>query len=170
MSTVCALRLRRGLRRGSLAALLSGLGAVAPVWAQATLYERDGFEGRHVTTEKRLSNLERAGLHERVASVVVAGQRWEVCDTSRYQGQCRVLLPGRYPSLAAMGMDQRVMSVRIVGASEVVDEAHYAPASRTGCAAEASEGCADDSSSNAGSGHRPAPAEPGAGLAPRGGR
>ena len=43
--------------------------------AQVTLYEHDGYQGRSVTTERPVNNLERYGFNDRASSVVVRGNR-----------------------------------------------------------------------------------------------
>jgi uncharacterized protein YcfJ len=96
--------------------------------AQIVFYERQGFEGRSFTTEKPIGNLEQYGFNDRASSVVVLRDRWEACTDTRFRGRCIVLRPGRYPSLAAMGMDDRVSSVRTVRSNARVDEGRYAPA------------------------------------------
>jgi uncharacterized protein YcfJ len=95
--------------------------------AQITFYERDGFAGRSFTTSKQVGDLERYGFNDRASSVIVKRDRWEVCEHARFGGTCRVLRPGRYPSLSAMGMNDRVSSVRIVGVGTRVEEHRYAP-------------------------------------------
>lgn len=96
--------------------------------AQVTFYEQDRFQGRSFTTERQIGNLERFGFNDRASSAEVVGGRWEVCDDIRFRGRCVVLRPGRYPSLAAMGLNDRVSSVRVVNRSARVDERRYAPA------------------------------------------
>jgi len=92
--------------------------AAAAIAAQATaqivFYEREGFEGRSFTTEKQIGNFERYGFNDRASSVIVLRDRWEACEDVRFHGRCIVLRPGRYPSLAAMGLNNRVSSVRTV--------------------------------------------------------
>jgi uncharacterized protein YcfJ len=95
--------------------------------AQATLYENEGFAGRSFTTAQPVGNLERFGFNDRAGSAVVRGDRWEVCDDARFGGRCMVLRPGRYPSLAAMGLNDRVSSVRAVRKDARVDDNRYAP-------------------------------------------
>ena len=96
--------------------------------AQVTFYEREGFEGRSFTTERQVGNFERYGFNDRASSVVVLRDRWEVCENVRFSGRCVVLRAGRYPSLAAMGMNDRVSSVRTVDRNARVDDDRYAPA------------------------------------------
>jgi uncharacterized protein YcfJ len=102
--------------------------APAPVAAQVTFYERERFAGRSFTTERQVRNLERFGFNDRASSVVVLGDRWEVCEGARFSGRCVVLRPGRYASLAAMGLNDRVSSVRAVSRNARIDDNRYAPA------------------------------------------
>jgi len=85
--------------------------------AQVTFYEREGFEGRSFGTEQQVRNFERHGFNDRASSALVSGGRWEVCEDVAFEGRCVVLRPGRYPSLAAMGLNDRVSSMRNVSAN-----------------------------------------------------
>jgi uncharacterized protein YcfJ len=96
--------------------------------AQVTFYEREGFQGRSFTAEKEIRNLDRYGFNDRASSAVVLGERWEVCEDVRFGGRCIVLRPGRYPSLAAMGLNDRVSSVRDVARNARIEDNRYAPA------------------------------------------
>jgi len=107
---------------------VAGVAIAAQAAAQVTFYEREGFDGRSFTTEKEVRNFERYGFNDRASSVVVVGDRWEVCEDVRFGGQCVVLRPGRYPSLAAMGLNDRVASVRTVSRNARIDDSRYAPA------------------------------------------
>lgn len=95
--------------------------------AQITFYEREGFEGRSFTTDQRIGNLERFGFNDRASSAVVRGGRWEICDGARIEGNCMVLRPGRYPSLAAMAMNDRISSARPIQASARIGDDRFAP-------------------------------------------
>lgn len=106
---------------------VAGLAIAAQASAQVTVYEREGFQGRSFTTGQQVGNLDRMGFRSRASSVVVAGERWEVCDNLRFSGQCMVLRPGRYPSLAAMGVNDRVSSVRAIPRNARVADSRYAP-------------------------------------------
>lgn len=99
--------------------------APPPAAAQITFYERDDFRGRSFTTDRPVGNFERFGFNDRASSVDVAGHPWEVCDEVRFTGRCVVLRPGRYPSLAAIGLSDRISSAR-------VDENRYAPTGAVG--------------------------------------
>ncbi|MCE9639084.1 MAG: beta/gamma crystallin family protein, partial [Betaproteobacteria bacterium] len=75
--------------------------------AEVTFYEREGFQGRSFTTDKQVENFQRFGFNDRASSAVVVGDRWEVCEDSRFGGRCLVLRPGRYSSLTEMGLNDR---------------------------------------------------------------
>jgi uncharacterized protein YcfJ len=102
--------------------------APAPVSAQATFYEGQGFQGKSFSTTQQIDNLNRYGFNDRASSVEITGDRWEVCEGARFDGRCVVLRPGRYPSLAAMGLNDRVSSVRVLAWNARIDDNRYAPA------------------------------------------
>lgn len=106
---------------------VSALAFAAQASAQVTFHENENFKGRSFTTQQRVGNLERSGFNDRASSVVVTTQRWEACEDVRMSGKCVVLRPGQYPSLTAMGLNDRVSSVRPLPANERVAEADYAP-------------------------------------------
>src|SRR5450759_2551443 len=107
---------------------VAGVAFAAQAAAQVTFYEREGFQGRSFTTDRQVGNLERFGFNDRASSVVVVGDRWEVCEDAQFSGRCIVLRPGRYPSLAAMGLNDRISSVRSVSRNARIDDSRYAPA------------------------------------------
>lgn len=80
--------------------------------AEIIIYEEENFQGRSVSSEQPINNLGREGFTDGATSVVVRGGRWEVCEDRRFRGQCVVLRPGRYSSLAAMGLNDRASSAR----------------------------------------------------------
>ncbi|MDO9604138.1 beta/gamma crystallin-related protein [Hydrogenophaga sp.] len=101
--------------------------APAPVAAQVTFFERESFSGRSFATGEAVVNLQRAGFNERASSAVVVGEPWEVCTDTRFRGNCMVLRPGRYASLAAMGLNDRVSSLRAIDPSDRTADNRYAP-------------------------------------------
>jgi uncharacterized protein YcfJ len=110
--------------------ILSVVALSMQAMAQVTLYERENFEGRSYTAQQKVDNLQRYDFNDRASSAMVAGQpgqRGEVCEDARFGGRCAVLRPGGYPSLASMGLDKSVSSVRAVGREARVDDARYAP-------------------------------------------
>lgn len=96
-------------------------------FAQVTFYEDENFQGQSFSTQRQIGNLERFGFNGRASSMVVVGNLWEVCDDVRFRGRCVILRPGRYISLASMGLNNRVYSVRAVDRNARIDENRYAP-------------------------------------------
>ena len=102
--------------------------APARASAQIALFSEEGFAGRAFSAEESIQNLGRQGFNDRASSAVVVGNRaWEVCEDVRFDGRCMVLRPGQYPSLAAMGMNNRISSVRELERGARVDDRRYAP-------------------------------------------
>jgi len=110
------------------AMVVAGVAFASQAAAEVVLYEHEGFQGRAFTAERRVNNFENSGFNDRASSIVVLGERWEVCEHAQYGGQCIILRPGRYPSLGSMGMNDRVSSVRPVGNNTRIDDDRYAPA------------------------------------------
>lgn len=90
--------------------------APAPSAARVTFYEREDFRGRSFTTVEPINNVTRAGFNDRASSIVVERDSWQVCEDISFGGRCVVLREGRYPSLTAMGMGDRISSLRQVDA------------------------------------------------------
>jgi uncharacterized protein YcfJ len=111
-----------------IALTTASLAAAPLALADVTFYENEGFGGRSFSTTAPVSNFERAGFNDRASSVIVIGERWEVCEDARFSGRCVVLRPGRYPSLAAMGLNDRASSVRVVARAARVEAGRYGPA------------------------------------------
>ncbi|MEH0167412.1 beta/gamma crystallin-related protein [Roseateles microcysteis] len=109
---------------------LAGFALAGPALAQITFFERGGFEGRSFTNNQAtVRNFERVGFNDRSSSVVVSGRdRWEVCEHQNFEGQCRVLMQGRYASLEALGMNNSISSVRRIARNDRIDDDRYAPA------------------------------------------
>lgn len=102
--------------------------APRPLDGRVTLFERDGFQGRSVNVERGIADFRRHGINDRASSLVVLGERWEACEHTEFRGRCVILRPGRYPSLAAMGLNNRVSSLRPVHPTARFDDDRYAPA------------------------------------------
>ncbi len=110
------------------ACALAALTAALPAAAQVTFYEHDNFQGRSVTADRNVRNLDNIGFNDRASSVVVSrGDRWEVCEDIRFAGRCVVLRQGQYPSLGAMGLNDRVSSLRLVDGNTRIEQDRYAP-------------------------------------------
>lgn len=80
--------------------------------AQVTFYERENFRGGEFAVAGAVDNFSGTGFNDRASSVIVERGRWEVCEDANFQGRCVVLRPGRYDSLAGMGMNHRISSIR----------------------------------------------------------
>ncbi|MEO8279366.1 MAG: beta/gamma crystallin-related protein [Ideonella sp.] len=106
---------------------LTTLAAAAQASAQVIFYENDQFGGRNFTTDREVRNLKRFGFNDLASSVVVESGNWEVCEQVRFGGRCMVLRPGRYSSLAATGLNDRISSVKEVGRDARVADNRYAP-------------------------------------------
>jgi uncharacterized protein YcfJ len=100
-------------------ALKTALGVVGIVIAtqaaaQVTLYSREDFRGESFTADRDIQNMDRRGFNDAASSAVVRGGDWQLCEDARFEGRCAVLKPGDYPSLDAMGLGNRVSSIRAV--------------------------------------------------------
>ena len=102
---------------------VAALGLATHAAAQITLYQNEGFRGPVFAADRPIGNFDRTGFNDRASSAVVERGAWQVCEDARFQGQCVVLRPGNYPSLSAMGMNDRISSVRPVSGKGYV----YAP-------------------------------------------
>ena len=105
-----------------------GLAFATCASAQISFYENEAFTGRSFTTQEQVKDFSRFGFNDRASSVIVTHERWEVCDDARFGGRCMVLRPGRYPSLQAMGLNDRISSVRVVDPQANMHDSRYAPA------------------------------------------
>ncbi len=103
---------------------VAGLAAATQAAAQVTFYERPGFNGQSFTTERPVANLQRFGFNDRASSAVVNDGRWQVCEDARFDGRCVVLERGEYPNLRAMGLNNQISSVRMVGPDRVARDAN----------------------------------------------
>lgn len=111
----------------AIAVALASMTFVGQAAAQLVVYEHDGFGGRSFTTNQDVLNFKRQGFNDRASSAIVLRDRWEVCDDVRFGGRCVVLRPGRYPSFGAMGLNDRISSVRTVEYGTQYDDDRYGP-------------------------------------------
>ena len=107
--------------------VMAGVAIAAQAIADVTFYENENFQGRSFTAKKQVNNFKSAGFNDRASSVVVLRERWEACEDVKFGGRCIVLRPGRYASLKAMGLNNRISSVRIVARNARFDDNRYAP-------------------------------------------
>lgn len=91
---------------------LAGLLLATQAIAQVTFYAGENFRGPAFTADRTIWNFDQTGFNDRARSAVVNGGSWQVCEDARFAGRCLVLQPGNYPTLADVGMDKRISSVR----------------------------------------------------------
>lgn len=106
---------------------VAGVAVAAQAMAQVTFYEQNNFRGHAVSVQRQVSDFSRFGFNDRASSADVQTGRWEVCENTLFNGRCVVLGQGRYPSLAAMGLNNRVSSVRFINLSARLEDDHYTP-------------------------------------------
>ena len=82
--------------------------------AQVTFYSQERLRGEPYMVGGTIDNLDHSGFNDRASSVVVERGRWEVCEHAYFRGRCTILQPGQYPSLAAIGFNDRISSIRRV--------------------------------------------------------
>jgi uncharacterized protein YcfJ len=92
--------------------------------AQVVFYERNNFEGRSFHTEGPVNDFAHFGFNDRASSVVVQQDRWQLCEDAGFGGRCVVLGAGRYPSLGAIGLNDRISSARAVDGGQPADHRH----------------------------------------------
>lgn len=95
--------------------------------AQIIFYEREGFRGRSFSSDRDVGDIGRSGFNRRASSLVITGAPYQVCGESGYAGNCFVLRPGRYESMAAMGLEGGAASVRGVAAATQADNDRNPP-------------------------------------------
>ena len=110
------------------ALVMAGVAFATHAVADLTFYENENFQGRAFTAKKQVNNFRNAGFNDRASSIVVLRDRWEACEDVKFGGRCAVLRPGRYASLKAMGLNNRISSVRMIAKNVRIDESRYAPA------------------------------------------
>jgi len=101
------------MNRIILGASLLALGTAVSA-AEITFYEQENFRGRRAIADTYVNDLANTGFNNPAASVVVRTGTWEACDDANFSGRCVQLNPGEYPSVATMGLRERVASVREV--------------------------------------------------------
>lgn len=95
--------------------------------AQVTFYENDDYGGRRFSSNQSVANFLDHGYNDRASSIVVSSQTWEVCENTQFSGQCVLLRPGNYPSLRAMGLNDRVSSVRLMVSDARISDERQTP-------------------------------------------
>lgn len=70
---------------------------------EITLYSHDNMRGQEVTLREPLNDFSAIGFNDRASSLVVSSGRWELCEHADFRGQCQIVEPGQYPTLASFG-------------------------------------------------------------------
>jgi uncharacterized protein YcfJ len=117
------------MNRKLIAALLACGAATAaiPAAAEVVLFGRDGFEGRSVELRGPQPDLREHNFNDRATSAIVYRRAWEVCEHVNFRN-CRILEPGRYADLRAMGMNNGISSLRPIRQGVRYERDRYAPA------------------------------------------
>lgn len=102
------------IARVAIAAATLGCAAYAGA-QEIVLYQNDNFSGPRYSANQSVADLGNAGFNDRASSVQVRGGSWQLCSDAYFRGQCVTLGPGNYPSLGAMGLNDRVSSLREIG-------------------------------------------------------
>ncbi len=106
---------------------VAAVAIAAHATAQVTFYQDNDFRGPSFTTERDVDNFQRIGFNDRASSVVVQGERWEVCQDARFEGRCVILQPGRYRELSSLGLNDRISSVRRADVNDRVGDNRFVP-------------------------------------------
>lgn len=96
-------------RVSSARRIADGAAAGEPV---VELFEHDGFQGRRLAIGGDTANLSPLGFNDLVSSIVVHSGSWQFCEDADYRGRCIELPAGRHASLNALGMSDRISSLR----------------------------------------------------------
>ncbi len=80
--------------------------------AEITLWEAPGFRGHTYSSHQTIANFDDVGFNDRASSVVIRSGSWQLCSDAYFRGRCVTLAAGEYPSLASMGLESSVSSVR----------------------------------------------------------
>ena len=94
-------------------ALAAALFAGSAFAGEATVFADRNFQGLAMTVRGPMPSLERIGVNDTAASIVVRSGVWEVCSKPRFEGYCAQLQPGEYSSFGTR-IDDRVASLREV--------------------------------------------------------
>lgn len=92
-----------------LALLAASLGAAQA--ARITLCEDANFRGRCVTLAHGVETLDGLGMNDRISSIRVDGEAWELCTDAHFQGDC-AMLSGSQRDLASTAFQDRISSLR----------------------------------------------------------
>ncbi len=102
-------------------ALVVSMAVCSSATAAINFYEHENFRGRVFYASDTVSNFGNTGFNDRASSAIVDRGVWEVCDDANFRGRCVVLRRGNYESLARLGLNDKISSVRPVSHSRDYD-------------------------------------------------
>jgi hypothetical protein len=103
-------------RHLALASLCGALLLSGPALAtNATFFENDNFGGRRFVASQSVADFSSFGFNDLASSVSIRDGAWQLCTDAFFRGRCVTLERGEYPSLGAMGLNDRISSAREVG-------------------------------------------------------
>lgn len=94
------------------AVLFAGMAQAATT--EFIVFKQNNFRGPSQTIKGQVENLPGGGFGREVASLIVRGGYWEVCNRDHFKGDCFVLGPGEYPSLSP-ALNDRIVAIRFLG-------------------------------------------------------
>jgi len=100
--------------RNLVAASLLAVAAQAAA-QEIVLFQNENYNGPRYAASSSVSDLARVGFNDRASSATIRGGSWQLCTDAYFRGQCTTLSPGNYPSLAAMGINNQISSLREIG-------------------------------------------------------
>jgi uncharacterized protein YcfJ len=121
-------------RQLKIALAASTLVLATQAMAQITFYQGENFHGRAFAASNAVPNFNRTGFNDRVSSIVVDQGRWQVCEHANFRGRCAVLSHGNYDTLAPLGLDDAISSVRPASNGRRYDNEVAAPEEAPGYA------------------------------------
>ena len=105
--------MKRTLLAAALAAMVAGTAQAAVT--EFIIFKRPNYQGDSHVVKGQVDNLANdGGFAQNASSLIVRGGFWEVCTRDHFQGECRVLPEGQYPSLGR-DLNNRIYSVRFLG-------------------------------------------------------
>lgn len=104
--------MKRFALAAAVAVLFAGIAQAATT--EFIVFKQNNFRGPSQTIKGQVENLPGGGFGREVASLIVRGGYWEVCNRDHFKGDCFVLGPGEYPSLSP-ALNDHIVAIRFLG-------------------------------------------------------
>jgi hypothetical protein len=104
---------RMGRHAAAGLAVAVAIGAGSAVAGEATIFAERDFQGPAMTVRGPSPSVDRIGVNDTAASIVVRSGVFEVCSKPNFEGYCAQLQPGEYSSFGT-SVNDRVASLREV--------------------------------------------------------